>query len=170
MTGTSDSRMWMDRRLGAAWWALRGALGIGLFVAGLDKFFDVLTTWSMYLSPFLEMNLPVATSTFMRGVGILEMVLGLLILVGRPRMGAYAASLWLMGIAVNLAITGNFWDLALRDLEIAVSAFAFGRLTEWRESLYPSRSDARSPISVTSPWAQYLSPRPGIRLVASWRR
>ena len=52
MTGTSDSRMWMDRRLGAGWWALRGALGIGLFVAGLDKFFDVLTSpWAQYLSP-----------------------------------------------------------------------------------------------------------------------
>ena len=157
-------------RLGGAWWALRGALGIGLFVAGLDKFFDVLTDWSMYLSPVVEKHLPVATSTFMHGVGILEMLLGLLILVGRPRMGAYAAALWLLGIAVNLAVTGNFWDLAIRDLEIAVSAFALGRLTEWRESLDPSMTDARSPSSVTSPRARFLSPRPGIRLVASWRR
>jgi uncharacterized membrane protein YphA (DoxX/SURF4 family) len=138
-------------RLGAAAWALRGALGAGLFVAGLDKFFDVLTDWSMYLSPIVEKHLPVATSTFMHGVGVLEMLLGLLILVVRPRLGAYAAALWLLGIAVNLAVTGNFWDLALRDLEIAVSAFALGRLTEWRESLDPSMTDARSPGSVTSP-------------------
>jgi hypothetical protein len=38
-------------RLGTAWWALRIGLGAGAFVAGLDKYFDRLTTWSMYLSP-----------------------------------------------------------------------------------------------------------------------
>lgn len=161
---------WSQARLGQAWWALRSVLGIGLFVAGLDKFFDLLTTWSMYLSPVVETHLPVAASTFMRGVGILEMLLGLLILLGRSSLGAYAASLWLLGIAVNLAITGNFWDLALRDLEIAAAAFSLGRLTEWHASLAPSRSPTPSPVPVVGPWAGFLSPRPGIRLVASWRK
>jgi uncharacterized membrane protein YphA (DoxX/SURF4 family) len=161
---------WSQARLGQAWSALRWTMGAGLFIAGLDKFFDRLATWSMYLSPVVEARLPIATSTFMRGVGIVEMLLGLLILLGRSRLGAYAASLWLLGIAVNLAVAGNFWDLALRDVEIAVAAFTLGRLTEWHESLAPSSIPTRSPGQVESSRTRFLSPRPGIRLVASWRR
>jgi hypothetical protein len=31
--------------------------------------------------------------------------------------------LWLLGIAVNLVTTGMFYDLAMRDVEIAIGAF-----------------------------------------------
>jgi hypothetical protein len=41
---------------------------------------------------------------------------------------------WLIGIAVNLLMTGMFFDLAVRDLEIAVAAYALARLTEAREA------------------------------------
>jgi hypothetical protein len=37
--------------------------------------------------------------------------------------------LWLIAIAVNLVTTGMFYDLAVRDLEIAVGAFALLQLT-----------------------------------------
>jgi hypothetical protein len=35
----------MTKRLESAWWALRIGLGVGPFLAGLDKFFNVLTDW-----------------------------------------------------------------------------------------------------------------------------
>ena len=41
----------LDSGLNSAWWALRIGLGLGPFLAGLDKFFNILTTWEMYLSP-----------------------------------------------------------------------------------------------------------------------
>ncbi len=124
-----------QERLVAAWWALRIGLGLGAFLAGLDKFFNLLTTWSMYLSPLAERVLPFSDPAFMRGVGVLEMLIGLAILTRWPRQGAYVLAAWLSGIAINLATTGNFWDLVVRDLEIALSAFTLGRLTEWRASL-----------------------------------
>ena len=41
---------------------------------------------------------------------------------------------WLIGIAVNLASTGMFLDLAVRDLEIAVAAYVLAMLTEIRDA------------------------------------
>ena len=43
-----------DKQINSAWWALRIGLGLGPFLAGLDKFFNLLTTWQMYLSPLAE--------------------------------------------------------------------------------------------------------------------
>ena len=135
-----------ERRLVAAWYVLRIVLGTGSFLAGLDKFFNILATWSMYLSPFAEHLLPVEGTVFLRAVGVLEMALGLGVLTRFTRLASYVMAVWLLAIAVNLAITGNFWDLFLRDLEIATSAFALGRLSGWRKealdgSFAPKDSD-----------------------------
>jgi hypothetical protein len=43
--------------------------------------------------------------------------------------------LWLLGIAVNLLTTGMFYDLAMRDVEIAIGAFALSQLSAVREQL-----------------------------------
>jgi hypothetical protein len=40
-----------DARLNQAWWALRIGLGVGPFLAGLDKYFNLLTNWTQYISP-----------------------------------------------------------------------------------------------------------------------
>ncbi len=114
---------------------MRIGLGVGPFVAGLDKFFNILTMWSMYLSPLAERVLPVSDAVFMRAVGVVEMIVGLAILTRWTRAGSYVLALWLLGIAGNLAVTGNFWDLAMRDVEIALAAFALARLTEWCASV-----------------------------------
>jgi uncharacterized membrane protein YphA (DoxX/SURF4 family) len=135
----------IEDRLGTAWWALRIGLGAGAVVAGLDKFFDRLTTWSMYLSPLAERLLPVSGAAFMRAVGVVEMAVGLAILTRWTRLGAYVMAVWLLAIAVNLAAAGSFWDLMLRDVEVAISAFALGRLTEWRTAAGADRSGGPSP-------------------------
>ncbi len=121
-----------ERNLNGAWWALRVGLGLGILLAGADKFFDVLATWSMYLSPLAERLLPVSGEAFLRAVGVVEIALGVAILTRWTRLGAYAMAAWLVGIAVNLAFAAHFWDLVVRDLEVALSAFALARLTEWR--------------------------------------
>jgi len=118
----------------SAWWVLRVALGLGPLLAGADKFFNILTDWSMYLSPAAAAFLPVEAATFMQIVGVIEMAVGLAILTFATRMGAWIAMVWLIGIAINLASTGMFLDLAVRDLEIAVAAYVLARLTEAREA------------------------------------
>lgn len=123
-----------ERGLLQAWWALRIGLGAGAFLAGLDKFFGVLASWEMYLSPWIESRLPFPAATFMAAVGVIEMLAGLLVLSKWTRIGAYVVGGWLVAIALQLVSTGMFYDLAVRDVEMALGAFALARLTEWRSA------------------------------------
>lgn len=120
----------MSDRLKPAYWALRVGLGAGAFLAGLDKFFNILADWGMYLSPVAERVLPVSGPTFMRVVGVVEVLVGLALLAGFTRRGGYVMMAWLLAIAANLLSTGMFYDLAIRDVEIALAAFTLARLTE----------------------------------------
>ena len=128
----------MDQRLNSSWWALRIALGAVPFLAGLDKFFNLLTNWTMYLNPLVLRLVPVAPGTFMRAVGVIEMIVGIAILTRWTRLGAYIVAAWLVGIALNLITMGAFFDVAVRDLLIAVAAFSLARLTEVREATVAS--------------------------------
>jgi uncharacterized membrane protein YphA (DoxX/SURF4 family) len=110
--------------------ALRAVFGLVPLLAGLDKFLNLLTNWREYLSPFAKRMLPVKDTTFMHAVGVIEMLVGLSILTRWPRQGAYVASAWLLLIAINLLTTGSHFDVATRDVALAVCAFALARLTE----------------------------------------
>jgi uncharacterized membrane protein len=120
-----------DSRLDRAWWVLKIGLGVGPFLAGLDKYFNLLTNWPMYISPVALKMLPFSGSTFMHIVGVIEMLVGLAILTKWTRLGAYVASVWLLLIAINL-VSGMFFDVAVRDIEIALAAFVLARITEVR--------------------------------------
>ncbi len=121
-------------KLDTAWWALRIALGVGPIVAGLDKFFNKLADWQMYLSPLATKVVPVSPATFMHIVGVIEILAGIVVLTRFTKFGAYLVMAWLIGIAINLVTTGMFYDLAVRDVEIAVGAFALSQLTAAREA------------------------------------
>jgi len=120
-------------RLNVSWWALRIGLGVGPIIAGIDKYFNKLADWSMYLSPVVTRVVPLSAATFMHIVGVVEVAAGLMVLSYWTRIGSYVVTLWLLGIAVNLLTTGMFYDLAMRDVEIAVGAFALSQLTTVRE-------------------------------------
>jgi len=124
----------MDRRLNSSWWALRIALGVAPFLAGLDKFFNLLTNWTLYLNPLALRVIPVEPATFMRAIGVVEMIVGIAILTRWTRLGAYVAAVWLVGIALNLVTMGGFFNVAVRDLLIAVAAFTLARLTEVKQT------------------------------------
>jgi uncharacterized membrane protein YphA (DoxX/SURF4 family) len=119
-----------DRRVNQSWWALKLAFGVVPIVAGLDKFFNLLTNWEQYLSPLVSSVVP--ASTFMHVVGIIEIAAGILVLSKLTRVGAYIVSAWLVGIALNLLTTGHYFDIAARDVVMAVGAFVLGRLSEVR--------------------------------------
>ena len=123
-----------DKRLDVGWWALKVGLGVGPIITGVDKFFNKLADWGMYLSPVATKVVPVSPATFMHVVGIVEILAGLVVLSRWTRIGSYVVMLWLLGIAVNLLTTGMFYDLAMRDVEIAIGAFALSQLSAVRES------------------------------------
>ena len=122
-----------DTRLNTAWWALRVGLGLGPIIAGVDKYFNKLADWEMYLSPIATQILPVKDTTFMHMVGVVEIVAGIIVLSRWTRVGSYIVGAWLIAISINLLTTGMFYDLAVRDIEIAIGAFALSLLTAVRE-------------------------------------
>jgi uncharacterized membrane protein YphA (DoxX/SURF4 family) len=142
----------MDQRLDSAWTALRFGIGLTATLAGVDKFFNLLADWSTYISPVAVQLLPVSAGTFMHVVGVIEVAVGLTILTGWTRIGAYVASAWLLCVAANLAL-GGFFDVAVRDVVMAISAFTLARLAEVRqESARPvfSTAAARTGRQVTA--------------------
>lgn len=122
-----------NSRLNLAWWTLRVGLGAGPFLAGLDKFFNRLTTWDMYLTPAIPRILHLAPGTFMHVVGVVEMVAGILVFTRFTRYAAYIVAAWLLAISATLFAQGLFLDIGVRDIELALGAFVLAKLTEIRE-------------------------------------
>lgn len=135
----------MDPKLKSSWWSLRVAYGVLPIVAGLDKFFNWLADWEAYLSPLAVQLLPVSPEVFMRFVGVVEIVVGLVVLSRWTRVGAYVAAAWLALIALNLITTGRYFDIAARDAVLAVGAFALGQLDSLRARV---GEEARAPRRV----------------------
>lgn len=106
--------------------------GLVPLLAGLDKFFNLLTDWPKYLSPWVAELLPVSAQSFMYVVGIIEVVVGLMVLTRWTRLGAWIAAAWLVLIAGNLLTLGLF-DIAVRDLAMAVGAATLARLADLRQ-------------------------------------
>jgi uncharacterized membrane protein YphA (DoxX/SURF4 family) len=125
----------MDSRLTPAFWTLRIAFGLTAFLAGLDKYFNLLTNWEKYVSPLAANVMP--ATTLMHIAGAIEILVGLAVLAGVTRIGGYVVMAWLTLIALNLLTTGQYFDVAVRDLVMACGAFTLARLAEVREGAYP---------------------------------
>lgn len=98
-------------------------------LAGLDKFVSLLTNWDFYLAPAFARLSPLSVHATMQVVGVIEVIAGGLVAL-KPRIGAYVVAAWLVGIIVNLLLTGHFYDIALRDFGLFLGALALGRLSE----------------------------------------
>lgn len=120
----------MDTRLNSAFWTLRIAFGLTAFLAGLDKFFNLLTNWEQYASPLVLRVIPLPAGLLMRVAGVIEMIAGIAILAGLARLGGYVVAGWLTAIALSLLTTGQFFDVAVRDLVMACGAFTLAKLAE----------------------------------------
>ena len=136
-----------DNRLNVGWWALRIGLGAGPIITGIDKYFNKLADWGMYLSPLATKVIPVSATTFMHVIGVVEIIAGLIVLSRWTRLGCYIVMFWLLGIAMNLLTTGMFYDLAMRDVEIAIGAFALSQLTAVREQNATAKQGAKGALS-----------------------
>ena len=114
---------------------LRFSYGAVLVLAGLDKFgTNLIVFWPKYISPFVASYLPVSAATFLIAMGIVEVVVGIMLMTRWPRIAGYLSVAWLVLISINLVIMG-YLDIAIRDLLLAVGAFALAQLTTAVEKL-----------------------------------
>lgn len=115
------------------WLVLKITFSVVPIVAGLDKFTNLLTNWENYLNPMLASLLPFSPQAFMGIVGVIEIVAGIIVFY-RPRLGALIVTAWLTCVALSLLASGNYLDVAVRDLVMAIGAFTLARLTPIAES------------------------------------
>ena len=64
----------------STYWMLRIAFGLTAFLAGLDKFFNLLTNWEQYANPLVVRMLTLSPATLMRTAGVIEIIAGLALL------------------------------------------------------------------------------------------
>ncbi|MDP4263246.1 MAG: hypothetical protein Q8941_12025 [Bacteroidota bacterium] len=110
---------------------LKYTYGLVPIVAGLDKFTNLLAHWDSYLSVSEVNMLPFSPATFMSVVGVIEIIAGILVLL-RPYIGGFVVMAWLALIALSLIFSGQYLDVAVRDLVMAIGAFSLARLSSPR--------------------------------------
>jgi len=112
----------------SVWMVLRFTFAIVPIVAGLDKFTDLLTNWDMYLHPAIASILPFSVHTFMQIVGVIEIIAGIIVLA-KPAVGGWIVMAWLICIALQLLASGEYLDVAVRDLVMSIGAMSLARLS-----------------------------------------
>ncbi|WP_163517815.1 DoxX family membrane protein [Gelidibacter japonicus] len=108
---------------------LKYTFGLVPIVAGLDKFTNILTDWTQYLSDGLADMLPFEPSVFMMIIGVIEIVAGILVFT-KTKFGAYLVSVWLVLIDLTLLFSGTYLDVAVRDIVMAIAAFSLAKLSD----------------------------------------
>src|SRR5713101_3079889 len=103
--GAAEGR-WADPRY-QAYMLMRLTFVVAPIAFGLDKFFNVIA--------------PGTAQQFMYFVGGVEIVAGILVLI-KPRYGAYVVAAWLAGIIINLLSYSGYYDIALRDFGLMLGA------------------------------------------------
>lgn len=98
--------------------------GLVPIVAGLDKFFNILVNWEIYVSSVFS---GIDPTVFLTIVGIIEIIAGIIVFA-KTSLGAYIVSVWLVLAGLNLVIVG-FYDVAVRDFVMAAGAYVLGALS-----------------------------------------
>lgn len=135
-TRTPDLTTRMKDPVFEAYFLLRTLFTVAPILFGLDKFFNILphvpggamtSHWDRYLAGWLDVLGDPAHTMYM--VGVIEIVAGLLVAFA-PRIGAWVVAAWLGGIIIDLLTLSGYYDVALRDFGLLVSAVALARLAQ----------------------------------------
>ena len=118
---------------------LRTLFTVAPIAFGADKFLGLLTDWDQYLAPWIDRLVPGTAHQAMLAVGVVEIVAGLVVALW-PRYGGLLVAGWLAGIVVDLVTLGSFYDVALRDVGLLVSALALTALAWDRDGRRPVSS------------------------------
>jgi uncharacterized membrane protein YphA (DoxX/SURF4 family) len=133
------------RDLNSVYVPLRLCYGLVPVAAGLDKFTNLLVDWKIYLPHFVTQIVPVDPSVFMRIVGGIEILAGLLVLAVLPRVGSAVVMAWLVLVGLMAAIAG-YRDVFVRDVVMAVGAYTLCVVAGWRGEAWLPRTAERAGV------------------------
>jgi hypothetical protein len=112
---------------------LKWAYGLLFMVVGLDKVFTthLITDWDKYVSPIITGDLGLGALGFLVAWGIIEVIIGLILLSPATKTGAWMGITALALIVLNLLTLGDaYLDIAARDIMMALGLYALARLSE----------------------------------------
>jgi hypothetical protein len=112
-----------------AYQILHFAFTVAPLIAGVDKFFNLLVNWTQYLPGFVVNLSGGHGQALMYIVGVIEIAAGIGVWF-KPRIFAFVVAAWLFLIIFNLLLIPGYFDVALRDLGLALGALALGRLSQ----------------------------------------
>lgn len=129
--------MLIPQKLESVYQLLRATLGVLTVTTGLDKFVGLLADWRFYLAPELRRIVGEGAVGVVATAGVIELLIGVALLSGATRAFGYVLCGWFVVTACNLVV-GGWYDLALRDLALAASAFSLARLASARREPLPA--------------------------------
>jgi hypothetical protein len=128
----TETQLHTDTGADRAFLLLRTVFTIAPIAFGLDKFVEVLTdNWEGYLANWVNDIVPGTAHEAMLGVGVIEIVAGVVVALV-PKYGGLLVAAWLGGIIINLVSMGEYYDIALRDFGLLVGALALSLLAAGR--------------------------------------
>jgi hypothetical protein len=118
-----------------AWQIMRFAYGAVVLLAGLDKVLgtNLIVYWPKYISaPAAAVlgDVGISIPAFLFLIGLIEVAVGILAFTRFTMLASYVSVAWLVVIAINLLIIGGYVDIAIRDLLLAVGAYATAHLAQ----------------------------------------
>ncbi|MBS1955435.1 MAG: tRNA (5-methylaminomethyl-2-thiouridylate)-methyltransferase [Cyanobacteria bacterium SZAS-4] len=96
-------------------------------VAGIDKYFNLITDWEQYISPLIKPILPMSPKNAMRCAGVAEVAIGV-VTIKKPRIGSSLFSGLMFGIILNLLTMRKQKHIASLDLCMGLFALCFALL------------------------------------------
>jgi len=113
-------------------------------LVGLDKFFHILVNWDMYLAPSIGSHAPISPHNVMLLVGVIEIIAGLIVAV-MPRFGGYLVAVWLWAVIIDLMLIPGYgyYDIAVRDFFLSLSAIALAELSRGDSPVIHSGGETR---------------------------
>ena len=144
----------MRHHVNCSWMLLKVTYGLFFLIIGVDKFFNVITSWQRFINPVIFQKLAdmsVQMDQSMMVLGAIEIAIGLLILTHMTRIGAYIAAVYLFIAAFNMLsmgtistanyalIAGPFTDVALKDVVLGVGALVLAYLTTIHTEIYAKK-------------------------------
>lgn len=115
-----------------SWSILKIVYGTLVLVAGIDKFFGILSAHNENLiNPFITTLLPFSATYFLYGVGIFEIIIGIMILTNATYWGALLLMGWYLIIDINLLSMHSFYLIIINNVGHACAAFVLAQLTRY---------------------------------------
>ena len=97
-------------------------------IAGLDKFLHLLTTWENYVSPGVSSFFHLSAGAVAGVAGLIELVIAAAVAL-KPRVGSWAATIWLGLIVINLLTLASHYETLLMTAALVAAGVAFMRLS-----------------------------------------